>query len=73
MNKNVARGSGYNELQTLDIEEKGLKSKKVVLGIGRSTEFDFPRALLIDHNSTLILSRVKTDLGDLVHSRKRSF
>ena len=67
----VAMDSGYDELQPIDLEEKGLKRKKVVLGIGRSTEFDFPRALLIDHNSTLILSRLKTDLGELIHSRKR--
>ena len=62
----VAREVNFKDLESSEIS---LKRQKVILGIGRSTEYDFPRALLIDHNSTLILSRVKTQLGDLVTLR----
>ena len=62
----VAREVNFKDLESSEIS---LKRQKVILGIGRSTEYDFPRALLIDHNSTLILSRIKTQLGDLVTLR----
>ena len=62
----VAREVNFKDLESSEIS---LDRKKVILGISRSTEYDFPRALLIDHNSTLILSRIKTELGDLITVR----